>query len=274
MDKSFEGLLISIVLHVALIVFLFKADLRPHVTPSETTEITLIENSSDQGGYIVPETEKEQREELKDLKDAAQILSQFTKRVKQQLIARQKGLNVNSRPSRSKSAGTQQDTSIPLPETDGSGLRRRENPIRNMAIGGGSMAEYIPGIQEGYFTALNTDQFIYTIFYERIHIQVRPRWVNNVRNYMGKLSPEKLKKLAERNRTTVFEVILGPDGSYFTSLVHRSSGDEELDRVTLQAFREAAPFPNPPRGMIDKDGLIHLYYAFTISFRPTFGPAG
>lgn len=244
-------------------------NLSPKTTAAtQATEIVLIETPP-QGKkqYFVKETEKKP-EDVDNLKDAADMLSQFTKRVKKQIRAQKDGPTVNAAPKASKVAALQQR------QNDDEGIGRpRENSIRNVAIGQSS-SEFIPGIEEGSFTALNTDQLTYYTFYERMHGQVRPRWVNNVRNFVARQSPEQLNVLARYNRTTRFEIVLGPDGSFFSSLIHRSSGDKELDRITVQAFRDAAPFPNPPRGMIENDGMIHLYYEFTIYFRPSFGPAG
>ncbi|HMN69995.1 MAG TPA: hypothetical protein PKC28_15745, partial [Bdellovibrionales bacterium] len=57
--------------------------------------------------------------------------------------------------------------------------------MRQVAIGQSSIAEFIPGIEEGAFTALNTDQFTYYTFFARMNEQVRNRWVSAVRAYMS-----------------------------------------------------------------------------------------
>jgi TonB family protein len=69
--------------------------------------------------------------------------------------------------------------------------------------------------------------------------------------------------------------MLSPDGQFSSFVIQNSCGDRGLDDVAVQAFRQAAPFPNPPRGMIGSDGLIHIYAGLTVFFKPpSFGPAG
>jgi outer membrane biosynthesis protein TonB len=129
-------------------------------------------------------------------------------------------------------------------------------------------------VEEGDFTALNTDQFTYYSFFSRINEQVRNRWVAGIREYMSRLSQRDLEELAKMDRETVIEIILSRTGEFSTSVVSHTSGDRVLDQTTVGAFRSAAPFINPPQGMVGDDGLIHLHYAFTLRFRPPLGQAG
>jgi hypothetical protein len=39
---------------------------------------------------------------------------------------------------------------------------------------------------------------------------------------------------------------------------------KEVDRAAVAAFSEANYFPNPPKEMAEKDGRIHLKYAFVV----------
>lgn len=281
MDKSFEGLLFSIILHLALILFLLKAHLQPFTPAKDVTEVTLIEKpATEKSKAFVTETDK--KETFDQLKDTADFLSQFTKRVKKQLRARNNGPTINAAPK----AQPQQQPQKPQPnkmaglenKNRGEGIGTpggMSNPMRNVAIGQSSISEYIPGIEEGAFTALNTDQFTYYAFFARMNEQVRSRWIDNVRSYMARLTTHDLEVLARIERQWTIEIILSPDGTYeSTSLVHTSSGDRELDQTALRAFRDAAPFNNPPRGMIESDGKIHLRYGFIVHFRPpSFGGA-
>lgn len=277
MDKSFEGLILSLVLHILFLVFLWNAKIAP-VIDGRPTEIVLIEKPASKARTIVTETEPKDLAE--DLKHQADFLSQFTKRVKKQMRAAKIGPTVNATPQPSvKTQESQQKHVAGMKPDQGEGIgtpgTNTNQAMRNIAIGQSSIAEYIPGIKEGAFSFLNTDQFTYYTFYSRMGEQTRNRWISNVRNFMSTLTTRELESLSTRDRHTVVEIILSPDGGFSSSVVHNSSGDRRLDQAVVEAFRAAAPFQNPPRGMVQNDGLIHIYADYVVLFSPpSFGPAG
>jgi len=265
-DRSFEGLIFSLIIHALLVWALWlapKVDLTPAPSP---TEIVLVETATKKSKSFVMETERQ--ESLRELKDSADLLSQFTKRVKKQMKARESGPTVN--------AGFEPPTPQPQAQVqppEPGGIGAQSPAMRHLAIGRSTIGEHIPGVEEGAFTALNTDQFTYYSFFARIGEQIRNRWVANVREYVSRLSQAERETLSKSDRNTVIEIVLNPQGHYTRSLIHQTSGDRRLDQTTLQAFQDAAPFLNPPRGLIEADGFIHLKYAFVVRFRPpSFGP--
>lgn len=286
MDKSFEGLLISVLLHIVLVVLYFNAPSIPSSTDSGQTEITILDQAPtppSKAKSIVTETDKQDKPPM-DLKDTADFLSQFTKRVKKQIVARNNGETRNSQPTpiplqakptaeKKRVAGLESDRKGVEDEGVGLAPPGGNQAMRQVAIGPSSIAEYIPGVEQGEFTALNTDQFTYYSFYARINEQVRNRWVSAVRNYTSSLSPKDIEQLSKYDRQTVVEIILEPDGEFSSSVLQHSSGDRTLDQTTIQAFRAAAPFLNPPRGVLESDGKVHLRYGFIVRFRPPFGQA-
>ena len=42
----------------------------------------------------------------------------------------------------------------------------------------------------------------------------------------------------------------------------QSSGVDFLDDEAIDAFKKAAPFPNPPKDLVESDGQIHFNFAF------------
>ncbi|MGE0529011.1 MAG: TonB family protein [Bdellovibrionales bacterium] len=289
MDRSFQGLLISLAIHALLVWLIVHSKTPPLLSQFDAAEITLVEREmrpEERRKIFVTETEKEDEKKTPEerLKEEADHLSLLTKRVKKQMRARESG------PTRNTSLrhlSPRLDTKPPEEHPQGvAGMAqsRRErgvglptpgSALREVVIGPSTISEHIPGVEEGAFTALNTDQFTYYAFFHRINEQIRNRWVNQVRGYMERLSHADLEALSRLDRQTVVEVVLGADGRYFTSYVHTSSGDEALDQAAIRAFRTAAPFLNPPRGLVEDDGLIHLHYGFMVRFRPpTFGPGG
>jgi protein TonB len=246
-------------------------------TPPAPIEVQILDKpvGKSKAMHVVPEADLKPVNE--EVKDTAEFLSQFTKRVKKQLVAPDRGKTVNAQNKpqavSQKVAGMQQP-----PSPDGMmkpGGQNGEAQFKNIVIGQSSLAEFIPGIREGSFTALNTDQFTYYTFFNRINEQVRYRWIANMRNYMSRLTQQDLAALSKIDRHTVFEIILDREGKFVDSVLQNSSGDRHLDQAATDAFRDAAPFPNPPHGMIEQDGLIHLRYHFVVYFNPPgYGPAG
>ncbi|MGE4132422.1 MAG: energy transducer TonB [Bdellovibrionales bacterium] len=273
-DTAFKGLLLSVILH-ALIVAYFLVHEAPAITPPQApTEVTFIESGKSR--KFVTETD-DKKEVFDRLKDQADYLSKLTKRVKKEMKARNNGPTRNSmaepdlmpklRPHQGVAGMAQ------ARREEGEGLAAPGgSPMRRVAIGPSSLAEYIPGVQEGAFTALNSDQFTYYAFFARINEQVRNRWVALVRAYMNNLTQQDLAALAKTERHTVVEIILSASGDFIRAVLHTSSGEQALDQTASDAFRLAAPFLNPPKEMVEEDGKIHLKYGFVVQFRPSFGP--
>lgn len=223
-----------------------------------------------------PDTQKPDPPSPEDLKKEADFLSAFTRRVKKRLASRNIGEDRNAMAAQ-KPKGDPEGISGDQQRGDkGQGFLAPGGgqSLRTVAIGQSSLSQVIPGVEEGAFTALNTDQLEFYAFYQRANEQIRNRWVGLIRDYLGGLAARDMEILARQNRTTQIEVVLNPSGEYVRSVVHRPSGDKGLDQSAAESFRRAAPFPNPPSEMVKSDGYIHLYYAFTLYLRPpSFGPA-
>ena len=292
MDRRFEGLIFSLVIHALLVWLLFLWPSPPPAPSSERVEVSFNDpparsKPKTKSKTFIEETNVNPKP-IEDLKDTADFLSQFTKRVKKQLIARQNGPTRNSKPNLIPNTKVDEEP-IKHPGVAGMNNDRPPSPttahdrgeiglpvpggnqtLHQVAIGPSSIAEYIPGVDTGDFTALNTDQFTYYAFFARINEQVRNRWIAAVRAYMSRLTPAEQNELSKADRQTVIEVILNKSGDYETKVIEMSSGDPRLDQTTVDAFIGAAPFVNPPSGMVENDQRIHLKYGFMVRFRPPF----
>jgi TonB family protein len=60
----------------------------------------------------------------------------------------------------------------------------------------------------------------------------------------------------------LIRVHLKPDGHLANVALESASGLEFLDDEAIQAFRAAQPFPNPPRALVENDGLIKFQFGF------------
>lgn len=128
--------------------------------------------------------------------------------------------------------------------------------------GGGAPADKLD-VPEGEGTYLNTREWKYAAFFNRVKQSVSARW-----DPMRKLKEKdpQARQLQYRDRTTVLGVSLRPDGSIADIYVAESSGVEALDIESVQAFERAAPFSNPPAALV-QNGLIRFAFSFNVMNR-------
>ncbi len=277
-DLAFFGLIFSLIVHFLLGVGVANMP-SPKANMSGPTEIEFIDKNRPRIAVPVPDAPEEELDVYAKLKREADYLARLTQRVKKETVAREANVTNNTvslerlrpdtKPQAERVAGRQQGERGDLP----GGPMGDEKTVRGSALPPATLNQHIPGVQQGYFTILNADTFTYYAFFSRMNEQVRNRWTARVRAFVSNLSEQELTRLSTTNRTTRGELLLTKTGEFVSAKVHLSAGAAELDEATIEAFRTAAPFLNPPGELVESDGLIHLPYAFTIYFRPTFGPA-
>lgn len=120
-----------------------------------------------------------------------------------------------------------------------------------VAMAGAPNNDYLPNVRKGDKTQLNAKEFVFASFWHRVQKQVEPFWVKHVRA----ANPGQIQK---RDYMTRVNVVLAPDGSVVAVDIVSGSGVAGWDRAVVAAFQEASPFLNPPQGMIEDDGNIHM----------------
>ncbi len=130
--------------------------------------------------------------------------------------------------------------------------------LQDRARSDGSI-DHIPDVDQGERTFLNTRDYKFAWFFNRVKRDVQKRWraVDAHRRHdpYGRV-------FGVRDRLTVVDVTLNDDGSLDDIYVAKDSGVAFLDQVALQAFRDAQPFPNPPAALRGDDGRIRFRFAF------------
>jgi TonB family protein len=126
-------------------------------------------------------------------------------------------------------------------------------------ITGAPFADHVEGVEEGEGTFLNTREWKYASFFNRVKQEVASTWDPGTalrkRDPTGDL-------YAWKDRLTVLKVILDVDGRLADCYVEQSSGVDFLDREAIRAFEEAQPFPNPPRGILDERDRVVFTFGF------------
>ena len=107
--------------------------------------------------------------------------------------------------------------------------------------------------QTGEAVNLNTKEYLYASYWNRVRKLVTFYWNQNLDN----MPSSARRTLAKSSYTTTVKYILNSDGALDYIEVTDESGNGELDDCVVRAFRVAGPFPNPPEGLIEKDGRVY-----------------
>ena len=129
---------------------------------------------------------------------------------------------------------------------------------RAIGKGGGSM-DYLKDVDDGDATALNSKKWKHAPFFNRVKRQVADEWHPEL--VYVRHDPNG-NVYGVKDRVTVLRIHLQPDGKLAAWTVLQSSGVDFLDDEAIDAFKKAAPFPNPPKDLVEGDGQIHFNFAF------------
>lgn len=147
--------------------------------------------------------------------------------------------------------------------------KQQQNTPKNKDPGeGGAEAsqtsDYLKDLDKGMETLLSTREFVYYTFYSRIRRQLNQHWGGKVRDKLTKLVREGRSIASTDDRITKLLITLDKGGKLVKVQVVSDSGIRDLDQAAIEAFQEAAPFPNPPAGIIEKDGTIKIRWDFVL----------
>lgn len=124
--------------------------------------------------------------------------------------------------------------------------------------------DYLEDVEPGLETLLNTQEFVYYSYYSRIKTQLRQFWEPKIKEKMRELFRKGRRIAFVENKITKVVITLDKEGTLIRVQVLNKSGVEDLDDVAIEAFKSAAPFPNPPKGIVDKDGTIKIKWSFVL----------
>jgi TonB family protein len=126
------------------------------------------------------------------------------------------------------------------------------------AVGSGTQ-DALANVEDGEETALNSKKWRFASFCNRVKRQVAEHWhpeeAYRQRDPTGMI-------YGRKNRYTELRIQLKPDGRLQNVAVWQPSGLDFLDDEAMDAFKQAAPFPNPPRQLIEANGTINFGFGF------------
>jgi TonB family protein len=129
---------------------------------------------------------------------------------------------------------------------------------------GSATLDYIKDLDPSTETLLSTREFVFYTYYARIRKQLNQHWGPTVRERLTQIYKQGRNIASNEDKITRCLVILDSRGFLLKVQIIGQSGIYELDQAAVEAFRAAAPFPNPPEGIIEADGKIKIRWDFIL----------
>lgn len=127
--------------------------------------------------------------------------------------------------------------------------------------------DYLKDVDKGLQTMLSTREFLYYSYYNRIKSKIRQYWEPNVRESVKIIYRKGRSIASSKDRVTQVLITLNSHGDLQRIEVITQSGIKPIDDAAVKAFKQAAPFPNPPKGMVEQDGKIRIRWDFILEAR-------
>lgn len=124
--------------------------------------------------------------------------------------------------------------------------------------------DHLKDVPSGLDTMLSTREFLYYSYYNRIKSQLRQHWEPKIKEKFTKIMRQGRTIASEGDKITRVIIILDDRGTLIRVQVVGRSGITDLDDAAVEAFRAAAPFPNPPKGIVEADGTIKIRWDFVL----------
>lgn len=151
----------------------------------------------------------------------------------------------------------QQKQQVARQNSSNGGPAGAENP-------GSATNDYLKDVSESDKTLLNTKEFVYFSYYRRIRERLEVAWNSKLRSTLDTYVYGGRRLANDRNYVTGVIVVLDRFGKITAVKVLQRSGARDLDDAAVGAFNDAGPFPDPPTGLVDKNGQIQIRWDFIL----------
>ena len=143
--------------------------------------------------------------------------------------------------------------------------QQNSGPYADNRVGDGAAPkDYIKGLKEGESTALNTKEYMFYGYFQRIRERLDRAWTGILREQITKIFRSGRQLASDRDLTTKVLVTMNRGGEIVRVQVLEESGTMDLDDAAVRAFNKAGPFPNPPQGMMDGGGSVQIRWDFVL----------
>lgn len=124
---------------------------------------------------------------------------------------------------------------------------------------GAAPNDHLRDVDEGDGTLLNSREWKYASFFNRVKQSVGMHW--NPNETLRRRDPTG-NMFTGKDRHTLLEITLDEKGRVTNIEVEKSSGLDFLDMEAVSSFQRAQPFPNPPPGLLSDDSKVRFSFGF------------
>ena len=123
--------------------------------------------------------------------------------------------------------------------------------------------DYLEDVTVGEATNLNTQEYKFWGFYNRIRLRLEPIWESLLDERIRKYYGLGRKIIIGTQTLTLIKITLDEEGNVFKMRVLHSSGIAEIDDVAIDAITLSGPFGSVPKGMLNEK-LTELEWGFVV----------
>lgn len=134
---------------------------------------------------------------------------------------------------------------------------------QTMASQTSSTNDYLKDVVAGAETHLNTRAFLYFTYFNRIKKKLREHWEPLIQKRVRDLMRTGRAIASQEAKVTRLVITLDDHGGLSRVQVATTSGLQDLDETALEALRISAPFPNPPKDLIE-NGYVRIHWDFIL----------
>lgn len=143
----------------------------------------------------------------------------------------------------------------------------RLNSVQEMSQSVASEAsqtnDYLKDVAIGAETHLNAREFLYYTYFNRIKKKLREHWEPLIHTRVRDMVRGGRQIASTGAKVTRLVITLDENGGLSKVQVSTTSGLLDLDDVAIEALRVSAPFPNPPKDLIE-NGYVRINWDFIL----------
>jgi TonB family protein len=145
----------------------------------------------------------------------------------------------------------------------------RPNTMQNMSESAmasvSQTQDYLKDVAAGAETQLNTREFIYYSYFNRIKRQLHQRWEPIIHEKVKKIVKQGQQRELASTEIKVTNVVFTLDdrGVITRIQVGTTSGLEDLDDAAIEALKAVGQFPHPPKDLII-EGFVKIQWSFIL----------
>ena len=258
-----QPIVISLTVHILLVAIFLALGVYQRQYQGEIVEVKWIDSQDSKNKAIV---KSDQGEEVAT-PDKNAFFGEKNRQVSRQTVSKNSSL-------REKSSAKPKLANLGVqltPQAQSIGLRpgdifKQNYSQFNQAIQDERPAggDFVKGFEEAGETALNTKEFVFYGYFQRIRQQLDQAWQPVLRKQIEGLFRRGRRLASEMEYLTKTVVVLNAKGEVVEVRVLEESGTRALDEAAVKAFNNAGPFPNPPGGLADSSGKIQIRWDFLL----------